>query len=202
MTNSNFYGYFINDIPEQEVIDVANALIFPNDSYIQNSRLSKIQTLCSDGSTSLMQVTKHSLDMNLNGLVINLEGPTTDGSAICKIFIDPSQAAGGTKISYVSNTPNSSDIVTTTTTTTDVPTLDTSVKQFPVSLEKTMTFTSNRGYSIVFPSMNIAYESLNVDAGLDLPGVRCSSQMNITKFSDKLTMHDNPKISIFTCSIK
>jgi hypothetical protein len=26
--------------------------------------------------------------------------------------------------------------------------------------------------------------------------------MNITKFSDKLTMHDNPKISIFTCSIK
>ena len=50
--------------------------------------------------------------------------------------------------------------------------------------------------------MNIAYESINVDEGLDLPGVRCSTQMNITKFSEKATMNDAPKVKIFTCSIK
>ncbi|MEI6119219.1 MAG: hypothetical protein WCP92_08740 [bacterium] len=66
-----------------------------------------------------------------------------------------------------------------------------------------MTFTSSsRGYSIIFPSSNIAYEALNVDEGLDLPGVRCSTQMNITKFADKATMTDNPKIRIFSCTIK
>jgi hypothetical protein len=118
------------------------------------------------------------------------------------LFIDPSQAAGGTKISYVSNTTNPSDTPLTTGSTPPVLALDTSVKQFPINQEKTMTFTSNRGYAIVFPSMNIAYESLNVDESLDLPGVRCSSQMNITKFSDKATMHDDPKVSVFTCTIK
>jgi len=60
-------------VPEQEVIDVANALIFPNEYYIQNTLLSKIQSLCTDGSTSLTQVTTHSLGMDLNGLIITLQ---------------------------------------------------------------------------------------------------------------------------------
>ncbi|MEI7558088.1 MAG: hypothetical protein WCJ45_04630 [bacterium] len=73
MTNDDLYGYFINDIPDQEVIDIANAVIFPNDDYIQNTWLSKMQSLCTDGKTSLMQVTHHSLGMDLNGLIVNLE---------------------------------------------------------------------------------------------------------------------------------
>jgi len=202
-SNGNFYGYFINDLPEQEVIDLANAFILPNDYYVQNNLLSKIQTLCTDGSTSLMQVTTRALGMDLNGLIINLQWPTADGSATCKVFIDPSQAAWGTKLSYISNTTKPSTQPTTTTTASPMPTLDTSVKQFPINLEKTMTFTSSsRGYSIIFPSMNIAYEALNVDEDLDLPGVRCSTQMNVTKFADKATMTDSPKIKIFSCSIK
>ncbi|MEI6673033.1 MAG: hypothetical protein WCL02_07050 [bacterium] len=55
------------------MIDVANALVFPNDYYIQNTWLSKLQTLCSDGSTSLMQVINHSLGIDTNGLIINLQ---------------------------------------------------------------------------------------------------------------------------------
>ncbi|MEI7918843.1 MAG: hypothetical protein WCH65_01130 [bacterium] len=70
-------------------------------------------------------------------------------------------------------------------------------------MEKTMTFTSStRGYSIVFPSSNLAYEALNVDEDLDLPGVRCSTLMNITKYADKATMRDAPKVKIFSCTIK
>ena len=211
LTNGSFYGYFINDVPEQEVIDVANALVFPNDYYVQTTLLPKIQSLCADGVTSLMQVTNHSLGMDLNGLVVNLQWPTTDGSATCKIFIDPSKAAGGTKISYISNTPMASSgpvsaptaVAPSSSSTSPSLIIDTSVKQFPINLEKTMTFTSStRGYSIIFPSMNIAYEALNVDESLDLPGVRCSTQMNITKFADKATMSDNPKVKIFSCTIK
>lgn len=200
-TNGDNYGYFINDVPEQEVIDVADAFIVPNEYYINNSLLSKIQTLCSDGSTSLTQVTTHSLGIDANGLIINIQWSTADGSATCKVLVDPSQAAGGTKISYISNTPTTETAATTTTTTPIK--IDTSVSQFPINLEKTMTFTSSkRGYSILFPSMNIAYEALNVDENLDLPGVRCSTQMNVTKFSDKATMSDSPKVRIFSCSIK
>jgi hypothetical protein len=72
-TNGNFYGYFINDVSEQEVIDVANALVLPNDYYVQNTLLSKLQSLCTDGVTSLTQITTHALGMDLNGLIINLQ---------------------------------------------------------------------------------------------------------------------------------
>ena len=203
VTNGTYYGYFINDVPEQEVIDVANAFILPNENYVQNTLLSKLQTLCTDGSTSLMQISTSALGMDLNGLIINIQWPTADGSATCKVFIDPSQAAWWTKLSYISNTTNPiADSTTSTTTSATQNTIDTSVQQFPINLEKTMTFTSNRGYSIIFPSMNIAYEAINVDESLDLPGVRCSSQMNVTKFSDKATMTDSPKVRVFTCTIK
>lgn len=80
--------------------------------------------------------------------------------------------------------------------------MDTSVKQFPINLEKALTFTSNRGYSIVFPSSNITYESLNVDESLDLPDVRCSMQMDVIKYSDKAMLHNMPAVSIYTCNIK
>jgi hypothetical protein len=177
-TNGNLYGYFINDIPAQEVIDVANAFILPTAYYVQNTLLSKIQPLCTDGLTSLTQVTTNSLGVDLNGLYVSLQGTTDNGSATCKIFIDPSQAAGGQKISYVSNTAATGSTVTppsTTTTplTTPTPTqttttlpVDSSVKQFPINLDKSMTFSSNRGYSIVFPSSNISYEAINVDDDL------------------------------------
>ena len=65
-SNGDNYGYFINDVSEQEVKDVTDAFILPTDTYIKDSLLSKLQTLCTDGSTSLMQVTTHSLGMDLN----------------------------------------------------------------------------------------------------------------------------------------
>lgn len=200
-TNNNLYGYFINDVSDQEVIDVANAFVLPSESYVKNNLLSKLQTLCTDGSTSLTQVTTYSLGMDLNGLIMNLEWPTTDWSAICKVFIDPSQAAWWSKLSYISNTPTTTD--TTSVAPLPTPSIDTSVKQFPINLEKTMTFSSSsKWYSIIFPSSNIAYEAINVDESLDLPGVRCSTQMNVIKYSDKDMLNDNPTVKIFTCSIK
>lgn len=198
--NGNNYGYFINDVPEQEVLAITDAFILPNDYYLQQQLLSKIQSLCTDGTTSLTTITTRNLSRDANGLTVQLQWTTLDGSATCKIALDPSLAVWGTLVSYVSNTP------TTPTTSSPVSpslTIDTSVKQFPITLDKTMTFTSStRWYSLVFPSMNIAYTAINVDEDLDLPGVRCFSQMNVTKYADKATMNENPKVKIFTCTIQ
>ena len=205
-SNGDNYGYFINDVSEQEVKDVTDAFILPTDTYIKDSLLSKLQTLCTDGSTSLMQVTTHSLGMDLNWLIATLQWPTDIGSATCKVFIDPSLAAWGSKISYISNTTDANANATDSTSpssSSSTISIDTSVDQFPINLEKAMTFTSSKlGYSIVFPSMNIAYESVNIDEDLDLPGVRCSTKMNVTKFSDKATMSDDPRVRIYSCTIK
>lgn len=201
--NGNSYGYFINDVPEDEVINLVNAMILPNEYYVKNTLLSKLQTLCTDGTTSLMQVTTYSLGVDLNGLILNLAWPTDVGSAVCKVFIDPSQTAGGTKISYVSNTPTAVVVDTGVTNSTWSVVIDASVTQFPINLEKTLIFTSTtRWYSITFPSRNIAYETVNIDEALDLPGVRCSTQMNVVKYSDKALLASDPKVKIFMCTIQ
>lgn len=205
-SNGNYYGYFINDMPEQEVIDVVNAFVLPTETYVKNTLLSNIQTLCEDGTTSLMNVENYSLGIDLNGLYATLQWPTADGSASCKIFIDPSKAVWWAKVSYITNTPSASAVDTGSVVDTSsavVSNLDTSVKQFPINLEKSMTFSStSKWYSIIFPSSNIAYEASNIGDDLWLPGVRCSTQMNVTKFADKLTLNEDPKVKIFTCTIK
>jgi len=206
-SNGNYFGYFINDVGDQDIIDVLNTFVLPTEYYVKNSLLSKIQSLCTDDNSFMMQISSQSFAVDTNWFVVTLQWPTTDGSASCKLFINPALSAWATKISYITSTTNpvatttdtSSFVSTTTTSLTDI---DTSVKQFPINLEKTLTFISSRGYSIVFPSSNIAYEAVNISDDLGLPGVRCTSQMNITKFADKETMHEDPKVSVFVCTVK
>lgn len=206
-SNGNNYGYFINDIPEEEVVAFVHAIVLPTEYYIKNTLLSKIQTLCTDGDSSLTKVLSQTSSVDLNGLVVNLQWPTFDWSASCKLFIDPSLAAGAIKISYITNTMTSWDEENNKDEDekTSVPSfsdIDSSVKQFPINLEKVLSFTSNKWYTIVFPSSNIAYEAINVREDLGLPWVNCFSQMNVVKFSDKNFLHEDPKISIYTCTIK
>jgi hypothetical protein len=65
--------------------------------------------LCTDGTTALEDITTRALSRDTNGLVVQLQWPTADGSAICKVALDPSLAAWWVKISYVSNTPTPSE---------------------------------------------------------------------------------------------
>jgi hypothetical protein len=71
--NGNNYGYFINDVPEQEVLAITDAFILPNDYYLKNTLLSKIQTLCTDGTTALEDITTRALSRDTNGLVVQLQ---------------------------------------------------------------------------------------------------------------------------------
>jgi hypothetical protein len=74
VANGDFYGYFINDIPEQEVRDLANAIIILNKEYVENTLASKVTGLCTDGTTSLQEVTSKTLGKDLNyGLVLSLQ---------------------------------------------------------------------------------------------------------------------------------
>jgi hypothetical protein len=93
VVNGDFYGYFINDIPEQEVNDIANAIVILNKDYVENTLLSKITSLCTDGMTTLQTVTSHTMSRDLNyGLVLSLQGTISSGTAQCKVVLDPSNA--------------------------------------------------------------------------------------------------------------
>ena len=43
---------------------------------------------------------------------------------------------------------------------------NTNVKQFPINLEKSFVFNSNKGYTITFPSQNISFAGENTDTDL------------------------------------
>jgi len=42
------------------------------------------------------------------------------------------------------------------------------MKQFPITLDKTLTFTSTRGHSIIFPSKKISYQSSSISDDLGI----------------------------------
>ena len=66
-----------------------------------------------------------------------------------------------------------------------------------------MTYTSaSKGYSIVFPSSNISYAGVTLNEDFDISGLRCSSQINVIKYSDKALLNTNPTVKIFECTAK
>jgi hypothetical protein len=78
-------------------------------------------------------------------------------------------------------------------------TYDPSVEQFPIDREKPFVFTSNRGHSIAFPSHNIAYAQVELQADLSLSQMNCYAQQNIVSFPNKDQLETNPSIQIFEC---
>ena len=77
------------------------------------------------------------------------------------------------------------------------------VKQFPISEDRQLTYSSARGaYEVTFPSMNISYEGFNTDVDFGQAGVRCSYGLRVIKHSDKDLISTNPTVVVYECKIK
>ena len=204
MTNSNFYGYYINNAPDQEARDLANAIIIVNKEYAEKTLLPKVISLCTDGNSAMQSATAHTLWIDMNGLFLQIQWPTANGPAQCKIILDPSSSLGGQKLSFsVTPAPSITGTSSSTSSSSTPSSLDFSVKQFPINMAKALTYTSSsKWYSIVLPSSNISYAGVTLNEDFDISGLRCSSQMNVIKFSDKALLSTNPTIKIFECTAK
>ncbi|MBB1578669.1 MAG: hypothetical protein HG424_001660, partial [candidate division SR1 bacterium] len=77
------------------------------------------------------------------------------------------------------------------------------VKQFPISEDRQLTYSSARGaYEVTFPSMNISYEGFNTDVDFGQAGVRCSYGLRVIKHSDKDLLSTNPTVVVYECKSK
>jgi hypothetical protein len=63
----------VQDADEQVVRDFAAEIVLLTSSYVKDHLVSKLVSLCSDGSTSMQQVTKQTVTKELNGLILLLE---------------------------------------------------------------------------------------------------------------------------------
>jgi hypothetical protein len=76
---NNLYGYFINDIPAQDVEALSQYLILPNNDYVKENMMDKVSTLCVDGNIVLEKADKSSLALENGRIVAKFTGKVNSG---------------------------------------------------------------------------------------------------------------------------
>lgn len=197
-SNDNLLWYFINDVDESEVMKIADYIILINKNYVNNNIIPNISNICSNWVIKLEKSNSYEISQENNNLTVLVKWTYQTWNVSCKIIIDPlSQWKAGLQAvildQAVSNINNQWTILKR----------DSKVKQFPVSLEKTMEFVSStRWYKIIFPSKNLSFASTNVEQDFGQLWVNCFTQMNVVSYPNKENLQTNPAIKIYECNIK
>lgn len=206
--NQDLFGYFINNVPEQEVTKISSYITLPTSEYIKTMIQPKVSTLCKAGNIIMNEVKKTTLFIDQGKPAVTFAGIWEKWSAECTIILDLSLSSFWTVKSF--NYKEDGLTWANSTTSLDVPVvsqpkpsqIDTNVTQFPISLEKPLVFTSSRGHSISFPSSKISYSSTSVSENLDTAWVNCYVATNVIEYAKKDLIDSEPTVIVYECKIK
>lgn len=206
--NQDLFGYFINNVPEQEVTKLSSYLILPSSEYIKTMIQPKVSTLCKAGNIVMNEVKKTTLFIDQGKPAVTFAGTWEKWSAECTIILDLSLSSFWTVKSF--DYKENGLTGTTLTPTLDTPVVsqtkpiqtETNVAQFPISLEKPLVFTSSRGHSISFPSSKISYSSTSISENLDIAWVNCYVATNIIEYAKKDLIDSEPEVIVYECKVK
>ena len=197
-SNDNLLWYFINDVPESEIMKLADYIVLPNKTYVNDNIMLNISNICNKWLIKLEKLNSYELKLENNTLIALIKWNYQTWSVSCKIIIDPLSVFKAV-LQDISLDQTQVSINNQWT----VLKWDPKVKQFPISLEKTMEFVSStRSYKIIFPSANISFISTNVQQDFGQLGVNCFTQMNVVSYPNKENLQTNPAIKIYECNIK
>lgn len=214
--NGNWRGYFINDAEESEVENIKNQILIPNAEIIKDIVSRYGVKTCLGNNQGTTTITSHQVQKTAEGLKITMEGQG-EKSFSCEALLDLGQA---TQLKFLDIKIKESPLIQTwteakkpeekveSTTTSTAQTAGTlpitpANKQFPINLEKSLTYTSSRGgYKITFPSSNISYSSDAGDEDFGQIGVRCSYATRVIQYKDKDNLQSNPSVIVYECNIK
>ena len=183
--------------------------------------LPKIWSLCKVDHSSIEKVEKSELTYKNSNFYYSVEWLDSAKNQInCELKIDPTNSSYAQTISVnidetkdVGEDKESSwDTSTWTNTQEDswegtepekqTYNWDPNVEQFPINLEKTLTFTSSRGHSFIFPSSKIAYQWRSSSENFWQVWVNCFSAMNVVKYEDKELVETLWNVIIYECTVK
>lgn len=219
--NGNWRGYFINDADDEEVEKIKNLITLTNPEWIkQVVSLYGVKT-CLWSNAQSETITSHTVTKTAEGLKVIMEGKG-EKTFSCEAMIDLTQA---TKLKFVDikveepsnqtgtiaepiteapeeKTETQSEEVKEVAITSWQP-VTPSTKQFPINLEKTMTYNSSRGeYAMTFPSSNISYTSDSTDQDFGQVGVRCSYGTKVIQYSKRDALQSSPSVIVYECKFK
>lgn len=217
--NNTWRGYFINDADDEEVEKIKNLITLANPELIKQIVQQHGAKTCLGNTAGTAMISTHQVEKTAEGLKVIMEGKG-EKQFSCEAWIDLSQPH---KMKFIDIKTQDLPAMTSPAldnkneekkeeTKTDTPQLvetstegglTPSAKQFPINLEKTMTYNSSRGeYAMTFPSSNISYSSDTADEDFGQVGVRCPYATKVIQYKDREDLQSAPAVIVYECSFK
>jgi hypothetical protein len=227
-SNDDRIGYRVAEVDQVVLTDIMNGVTFVNDRYVSRYLTTPAKEACQTLDHRMTYVSDTLIAYDADEVVtLTLEGTDTEANEItCVVNVDPRTMIaelvsidGDVIVSdddieddndgdrddsiadVVDEDPiGDEDVVVNQDNDGGIATDDV-VNTDPAPLLTTpLPFTSSRGYTIVFPSSNIAFQGLNNDESLGIDGVAgCWTQMNVLHFDSAEYVLDNPAVVMYDC---
>ncbi len=209
-------GYFISNVPEQEVIAFIEHIQFPNKEFVQETIVPYIDDICYNDQLQIQEIKKYELQRKWEQVTVNIQGTFWETNVDCVVEVDPSLPHGAKLVSFSADVEDAEDDEEEDSDLSEENNeedsdensnddFDTNVTQFPINLEKTREFPSSRGYTITFPSGNITRRPGTVDdRTMGQAWVNCFNHVNVTKYNkeEPEIATTNPSVVVHECTIK
>lgn len=217
-SNDSLFGFKLNDTDEAFVKDISTLLTVVNKNFAEKNVLPKVKSLCTINHSSIENINKSEFTYKDSNFFYDIEWTNMNNKMItCELKINPTLQSFA-QIESIEITDNEetanndekwdNEIIETWSTTEpenkeqQAYIWDTDVEQFPINLDKKLTFTSSRWHSFIFPSSNLAYQWVNVSEDFGQVWVNCFSAMNVVKYADKELVESQGNVVIYECKVK
>ena len=216
-SNDSVFGYKINNEDESFMRDLSTLMTVVNKKYVEKNVWSNISKLCSLWHTSIQKITDSNISYKNSELWYYVTWTDANENIVtCELKINPS-LSNNAQVTNIEITDKKEwtideekkeeseekDENTDGEKKEEAAKIwDPNVEQFPINLEKKLTFTSSRGHSFIFPSSNIAYQWVSAGEDFGQVWVNCFSAMNVVKYPDKELVETQPSVIIYECTVK
>jgi hypothetical protein len=227
VANGDWWGIFINDVPEETVMKLKDVIVFANARVMKNWLDFSAPRICQNTEEKLQKLTNSTFSLKQEGLVATLKGQGISHTIECSIQVDfslPTKGVllsltvgndnlpvdSGVEVSSGVSSPETNDSSASSASSDDdsvtiTPAVvwDPTVTQFPLNIEKGLTYTSSRGgYTMKFPSANVSYAVSNIKENFGQANLSCSYVINVIKYSDKEMLEISPAVRIYECEAR
>ena len=222
-SSDEVFGYKVNDGDDWFARDLSTLITVVNEKFVEKNVSANISKLCTVWHNSMQAVKESKLVYKNNGFFYYVTwNDASENLIVCELEINPSlsSAAQVVSVEVISGEKWDADSwdeekewETSTWTDTqkwedsepekqETYTRDPNVEQFPINLEKTLTFTSSRWHSFIFPSSKIAYQWRSSSENFWQVWVNCFSAMNVVKYEEKELVETQWNVVIYECTVK
>ena len=204
-SNDSFFGYFINDTEDVLVKNLVKDIQVINKRFIEKNILNKIDLLCWESGKGIKTMKSNNVVVNNNEIFVDIKWTDGTDSFDCRLKVDPSLKNMAKLVTLTSSWETDTILENTWTVVKNENAdydWDSDVKQFPVTIDKSLTFTSRRWHTFVFPSTKIAYVAQSAEEDFSQVWVNCFSVMNVVPYAEKDLVDQKWNVKIYECSIK